>query len=99
MLKVKMAKIRRSGFAFCGMIASVGSLALWRARGGSRRTRRKRKSPQDAWVKLCAKAPSLQEEGKEENVCLTHHERIDGNTGRVLVSAAIREVEGKDQSR
>ncbi len=52
---------------------------------------------QAAWVKLCEKAPSLQEEGKELDVCLTHHERIDGNTGRVLVSAAIRQVEGKDK--
>jgi invasion protein IalB len=28
---------------------------------------------------------------------LTHHERLDGNTGMVLVSAAIRQVEGQDK--
>jgi invasion protein IalB len=54
-----------------------------------------------AWVKLCEKAPLMKkgEDGKEakeeKNICLTHHERLDGNSGMVLVSAAIREVEGK----
>jgi invasion protein IalB len=52
---------------------------------------------QSAWVKLCEKAPSLAEPKKELNVCLTHHERLDGNTGMVLVSAAIRQVEGQDK--
>jgi len=57
---------------------------------------------QSAWVKLCEKAPVLikNKEGKEEradkSICLTHHERLDGNTGMVLVSAAIREVEAQD---
>lgn len=59
-----------------------------------------------AWVKLCEKAPDFaaaeNKEKKEaakpaKNVCLTHHERIDGNTGLVLVSAAIRQVEGSDK--
>lgn len=55
-----------------------------------------------AWVKLCEAAPLVKkgEDGKEikeeKNICLTHHERLDGNTGMVLVSAAIREVEGHD---
>lgn len=56
-----------------------------------------------AWVKLCEKAPIVKKDkdGKdqkeEKNLCLTHHERLDGNTGMVLVSAAIREVEGQDK--
>lgn len=56
-----------------------------------------------AWVKLCEKTPLLKkgEDGKEikeeKNICLTHHERLDGNTGLVIVSAAIREVEGQDK--
>lgn len=56
-----------------------------------------------AWVKLCEKAPIFKKDkdGKdvkeEKNLCLTHHERLDGNTGMVLVSAAIREVEGQDK--
>jgi invasion protein IalB len=59
--------------------------------------------PQSAWVKLCEKATgvSKNKEGKEEkkdvNICLTHHERLDGNTGMVLVSAAVRQVEGQDK--
>ena len=56
-----------------------------------------------AWVKLCEKAPLVKKDkdGKEvkdeKMLCLTHHERLDGNTGMVLVSAAIREVEGQDK--
>jgi invasion protein IalB len=52
---------------------------------------------QSAWIKLCEKAPNITDPKQELNVCLTHHERLDGNTGRVLVSAAIREVEGQDK--
>lgn len=56
-----------------------------------------------AWVKLCEKAALARKdkEGKavteEKSICLTHHERLDGNTGMVLVSAAIRQVEGSDK--
>nr|PZN84607.1 MAG: invasion protein [Pseudomonadota bacterium] len=58
---------------------------------------------QSAWVKLCEKAPlaTRDKEGKlvreEKEICLTHHERLDGNTGMVIVSAAIRHVEGIDK--
>jgi invasion protein IalB len=58
-------------------------------------------APKSAWVKLCEKAPvgvkkgkDGKEEKEEKELCLTHHERLDGNTGMVLVSAAIREIEG-----
>ncbi len=90
-----MNKICRSGFALCGLVAGAalaGSLMV-----SSQAVAQEEQQKQEAaWVKLCEKAPSLQEEGSEVDVCLTHHERIDGNTGRVLVSAAIRQVEGKD---
>ena len=42
----------------------------------------------------------LRREGKKNekeetlDICLTHHERLDGNTGMVIVSAALREVQG-----
>jgi invasion protein IalB len=51
---------------------------------------------QSAWVKVCETA-TFKIDNKEEKkkVCLTHHERLDANTGMVLVSAAIREVEGQ----
>lgn len=58
---------------------------------------------QSAWVKLCEKATAIaktkegKEEKKEVNICLTHHERLDGNSGMVLVSAAVRQVEGQDK--
>jgi invasion protein IalB len=91
-----MNKICRSGFALCSLVAGAalaGSLMV----SSQAVAQEEQQQQQDAaWVKLCEKAPSLQEEGQELDVCLTHHERIDGNTGRVLVSAAIRQVEGKD---
>lgn len=58
---------------------------------------------QSAWVKLCEKAAfgHKDKDGKEvkeeKDICLTHHERLDGNTGTVLVSAAIRQVEGAEK--
>ena len=61
-------------------------------------------APQSAWVKLCEKAPfaGKDKDGKEvsveKDICLTHHERIDGNSGMVLVSAAIRQIEGDPKS-
>ena len=52
-------------------------------------------APQSAWVKLCEKARrrhartrTARRSKKDLNICLTHHERLDGNTGMVLVSAA-----------
>jgi invasion protein IalB len=60
---------------------------------------------QSAWVKLCEKAAqvSKDKDGKEvkneKNICLTHHERLDGNTGMVIVSAALREIEGNDKKQ
>lgn len=59
--------------------------------------------PQSAWVKLCEKAPVVlrDKEGKPtretRDICLTHHERLDGNSGIVIVSAALRQVEGEDK--
>jgi invasion protein IalB len=58
---------------------------------------------QSAWVKLCEKATAVtkdkdgKEDKKDVNICLTHHERLDGNSGMVLVSAAVRQVEGNDK--
>ena len=61
---------------------------------------------QSAWVKLCEQAVSktIDKETKKEtevkkNICLTHHERLDGNTGMVIVSAALREIEGNPKQQ
>jgi invasion protein IalB len=55
--------------------------------------------PAPAWVKLCEKGTfaGKDKDGKEtkeeHSICLTHHERIDAQSGIVLVSAAIRQVD------
>jgi invasion protein IalB len=59
-------------------------------------------APPSAWVKLCEKAPfAVMKDGKEvredKNICLTHHEQLDANTGMVYVSAALRDIEGQDK--
>jgi len=60
---------------------------------------------QSAWVKLCEQAVQKvkDKDGKEtenkKNICLTHHERLDGNSGMVIVSAAVREIEGNDKKQ
>jgi invasion protein IalB len=52
------------------------------------------------WVKLCRKyiAVTVAKDGKEEkkdlNICLTKNETIYINSGRVLSSAAIRQIDG-----
>jgi invasion protein IalB len=53
-------------------------------------------APQSAWVKVCEQATfKVDNRDESKKVCLTHHERLDANTGMVLVSAAIREIEGQ----
>ncbi len=96
MLDVTMKSICRSGFALCGLVAGAALAGSLLAASQAAAQEEQQQEQQSAWVKLCEKAPNLQEEGQELDVCLTHHERIDGNTGRVLVSAAIRQVEGRD---
>jgi invasion protein IalB len=57
----------------------------------------------NSWVKLCEKMSIgvMYNNGKEEprysNYCLTQQERLDGNTGRSLVTAAIRQMEGESR--
>jgi len=56
------------------------------------------------WVKLCEKAQTIvKKDGKDvpelKDVCMTHHEQIDGLTGQVIVSAAVRQFQGDDKQR
>jgi invasion protein IalB len=52
-----------------------------------------------AWVKLCEKGNFVtkdkdgKEKTEEHSICLTHHERIDAQSGIVLVSAAVRSID------
>src|SRR5262245_20427710 len=60
-------------------------------------------APQTAWVKLCeaGQTVSKDKDGKEVKqdlkICMTMHERLDGNSGMTVVSAAVRKVEGQDK--
>ncbi|KAB2849229.1 MAG: invasion protein [Hyphomicrobiaceae bacterium] len=57
-----------------------------------------KEAEQSAWVKLCEKAKVKKGDKIEElDICLTHHERIDGTSGQVIVSAALREVQGAEK--
>ena len=53
---------------------------------------------QSPWVKVCEMA-TFKTDGKKDKksvcLCLTHHERLNANTGMVLVPAAIRTTEGQ----
>lgn len=92
---------RTHGFGALLLIAAAG-VALPAAAQDAKKDAAANK-PQSAWVKLCEKAPLVKanKDGKpektEKEICLTHHERLDGNTGMVLVSAALRKVEGSDK--
>ena len=60
-------------------------------------------APQSAWVKLCEAGQTVtkDKDGKEQKqdlkICMTMHERLDGNSGMTVVSAAVRQVEGQDK--
>lgn len=89
-----MGKALMTGTRIFALTAAVLGVALSGAAANAQ--------GQSAWVKLCEKAALKKPtEGgaapETKDVCLTHHERLDGNTGMVIVSAAIRDVEGSDQ--
>jgi serine/threonine protein kinase len=55
----------------------------------------KSETGQSAWVKLCENSQAPGGERKVVKTCITHHERLDGNTGAVMVSAALGQMEGR----
>ncbi len=62
------------------------------AKEGAKKQSAKKES---SWVKLCEDKPTVNEGlAKDVKICLTHHERLSAVNGMVLVSAAIRNVEG-----
>lgn len=71
---------------FCGLLVGIPAHS--------------QQSGPSAWVKLCEKTMVPRKDGlgkdikEEKNFCLTFHERLDGNSGRVLVSMAIRDPDG-----
>jgi invasion protein IalB len=64
----------------------------------------KARAPESAWVKLCdkgtltAKDKDGKEQKKDLNICMTHHERIDANSGMLILSAALHntKLDGKE---
>ncbi|MEZ5844441.1 MAG: invasion associated locus B family protein [Hyphomicrobiaceae bacterium] len=84
-----------------GLVLAGGGHALAQAKKGAEKAAAAPAKPQSAWVKLCEKAPinAIGADGKparkETNICLTHHERLDGNLGVAIVSAAVQELEGQ----
>jgi invasion protein IalB len=51
------------------------------------------------WVKLCEKAQLKKDDKEKKEICITHQEQLDRNTGGPMVSAAVRSVEGIDTKR
>ena len=57
------------------------------------------------WIKLCEKANAVtkgkdgKDEKKEVNICVTMHERINGDTGMVMLSAGVRQIKGEGQDK
>lgn len=87
-----------------GIVKGLGAVAAFAiAAAAVPANAQDKNAQQSAWVKLCetAKVQSRGADGKvsaeSKDICLTHHERLDGNTGMVIVSAAIREVSGQDK--
>jgi hypothetical protein len=102
-LKLSVGCACRSGAAALALMIGIASLAgdldaqqAPGKKGEPAPTAAPPAGPQSSWVKLCDKATAAvkdkngEEEKKDRNICLTHHERLDGNTGMVLVSAAGR---------
>jgi invasion protein IalB len=86
------------------VIVNVGLLNTASAQGSKKADKAPTSTPESAWVKLCdkgtltAKDKEGKEEKKELNICMTHHERIDANSGMLILSAALHEtkLDGKE---
>jgi invasion protein IalB len=101
-------RIFRAGIAALALSIGIGS---WTANVAAQQGPAKKAAPAPAaaasaalkanWVKLCEKTPigTMYKDGKEEprytTFCLTQHQRLDGNTGMPLVTAAVRQTEGE----
>ena len=88
------------------MMVALGATTAT-AQSAKKKPAAKNAAQQSAWVKLCETAKlqkPITKKGEKpkiisKKICITHHERVDGNSGFVVVSAAIRKVEGSDKER
>lgn len=97
---------RHTGWTFglaVGALAAFGLTGLIGPAAYAQTGQKKAVKRQSAWVKLCEKTnlKRADKKGKlhdfTKDICLTHHERLDGRTGSVVVSAAIRHVDKDKQ--
>ena len=100
MSKLNWLNGRRSGaLAVVALTASFAFVASASAQdSGAAPAADGKKKEVSSWVKLCEKAQIKKDAAKQE-VCITHHERLDPNSGAVVVSAAVRKIEGQDKQR
>ncbi len=75
------------------MLAGLGAVAA-----GAEEAKKDEKKNVSSWVKLCEKAPLKKGEAPKE-ICITHHERLDPSNGTIIVSAAVRVIEGIEKPR
>ncbi len=94
-----MSKIATS--IFCGIILVLSLITNSHGQSGQ--------VSKSSWVKLCGNNTTnalpwttvglSKQTINSNNICLTHHERLDGNAGLVLVAVAIRKVPGINKER
>ncbi|MEZ5925774.1 MAG: invasion associated locus B family protein [Hyphomicrobiaceae bacterium] len=78
-----------------GLALSVASMTP----AVAQETTKKDKEKVSLWVKLCEEAQLKKDDKEKHEICITHQEQLDRNTGGPMVSAAVRSVEGQDKKR
>jgi len=101
MVKVNMAMIGRSGAAFCGkfMVAAlIGSLSLVsNAAAQDEQGQQAQSKQKSGWFKICGKAPSATEEGKEVTFCRTQFDAVNPKTYQTVYAVEVGSIEGQDK--
>jgi invasion protein IalB len=84
-----------------GIVAALALAAAALTPALAQETTKKDKSKEKVslWVKLCEKAQLKKDDKEKHEICITHQEQLDRNTGGPMVSAAIRSVEGQEKMR
>ncbi len=98
-----------SNFGVITLIASVvlalSVSSVWAQKEQKKAPAAKKEKSSVAWIKLCdvaefaPKDPKSKAKPIKKKLCLVRHETLDGRTGLVVVSAAIRIIEGQEINR
>ncbi len=100
---MRLCGVRVNGYNFTVALAALIGGSFLSMGMAQAQKKKKPAGDQSAWVKLCETQNVAQPKSgggttaAKKNICLTHHERLDGNTGMVIVSAAVRKVDGQKQ--